>query len=65
MVDSCHMTFTPMVMLLQLPPSSDASFAERRTVGGEWEPDEKPPNLVGTEEENREINENVLASWRG
>ena len=33
-------------MLLQLPPSSDASSAERGIVEGEleWEPDEKPPN---------------------
>ena len=29
----------------------------------EWEPGEKLLNSVGTEEENRETNENILALW--
>ena len=31
MVGSCHMTFTPKVTILQLPPSLDASSAERES----------------------------------
>ena len=55
------------VTLLQLLLSSDASFAERKIVEGEleWELGEKLSNpMRETKEENRGINENILAPWR-
>ena len=52
------------VTLLQLPPSSDTSSAERGIVEGEleWEPGEKSLNpMRETGEENWETTENILA----
>ena len=56
---------TPKVMLLQLHPSLDTSFAQREIIEREfqWRPSDKLSNSIReTGEENRETIENILAS---
>ena len=50
-------------MLLQLPPSLDVSSAKRGNCWSkEWEPGEKPSNLMKEiGEENRKTIKNILA----
>ena len=65
--DYCHLTSASEthrseVMLLQLPPSLDASYVERGIVEEKWKPSKKPSNpMRETGEENRETIENILA----
>ena len=50
------------VMLLQLPPLSDAGSVTRWIVEGELELGEKPPKpMRETEEENQKTTKNILA----
>ena len=66
-VDSCHMTSTPKVTLLQLPPSSDVTSAKRGicwkgTLKGTWIWNPKMGTLNGNLVKNLPTNE---VEWGG